>query len=194
MIAGLRGTVFNRESDALLVDVGGVIYRVGTSTTTLTEAGDIGADVFLHTRLVIREDQQALFGFLTEEELTLFELVTGVTGIGPRIGCAILSIFTAEALHQALENEDVNLLSTVPGIGRKTAARMIVELRGKLPPLEGGLTSVAQASPVEREAAAALQALGYSTVEAHTALAGLPKDANMTVEERVVAALRLLGG
>ena len=194
MIAGLRGEVFGRENDALLVDVGGVIYRVGTSTTTLSEAGDQGDAVMLHTQLIVRDDQLALYGFMTEEEMTLFELVTGVTGIGPRIGCAILSTFSAEALHTALEAEDVGLLSTVPGIGRKTAARMIVELRGKLPPLEGGLAAFAQASPVEREAAQALHALGYTTVEAQTALAGLPKDAAMTVEERVVAALKLLGG
>ena len=117
-----------------------------------------------------------------------------MTGIGPRIGCAVLSTFTAQALHEALENEDVNLLSTVPGIGRKTAARMIVELRGKLPPVDDVLGKLSQASPIEREAAQALQALGYSTVEAHTALAGLPKDVPMTVEERVVAALKMLGG
>jgi Holliday junction DNA helicase RuvA len=194
MIAGLRGTVFGRESDSILVDVGGVIYRVGTSTTTLAESGDQDSPILLFTKLVVREDQLALYGFMSEEELTLFELVTGVTGIGPRIGCAVLSTFTSEVLHQALESEDINLLSTVPGIGRKTAARMIVELRGKLPALDADLASMSQASPIEREAAQALQALGYSTVEAHTALAGLPKDAAMTVEERVVAALKSLGG
>lgn len=194
MIAGLRGTVAGRERDSLLVDVSGVIYRVGTSTTTLAEAGADGTPVTLHTRLVMREDQLALFGFLTEEEMVLFDLVTGVTGIGPRIGCAVLSTFTAEALHRALENEDVALLGTVPGIGRKTAARMIVDLRGKLPPLEGGVVAMKQATSVDREAAQALEVLGYSTVEAHTALAALPKDESATVEERIVAALKAMGG
>jgi Holliday junction DNA helicase RuvA len=194
MIAGLRGTVFGRESDALLVEANGVIYRVGTSTTTLARAGDVNDPVLLFTRLVVREDQIALYGFLSEDELILFELVTGVSGIGPRIGCAVLSTFSSDALHRALESEDVTLLSTVPGIGRKTAARMIVELRGKLPAIDGGLTTLAHASPGDHEAAQALLALGYSTVEAHGALAGLPKDAAMTVEERVVEALKLLGG
>lgn len=193
MIAALSGTVFARENESLLIDVGGVIYRVGTSTTTLAEAGEVGREVLVYTRLVVREDQLALYGFLTEEEMTLFDLVTGVTGIGPRIGCAILSTFSAEALHRALEEEDVGLLGTVSGIGRKTAARMIVELRGKLPPMEGGLAALAQSTPVDREAAEALLALGYSTVEAHTALAALPRDASMTVEERVVGALKYLG-
>ncbi len=194
MIAALHGTVFGREQDSLLVDVAGVIYRVGTSTSTLSNAGSEGSLVTLRTRLVVREDQLALFGFLTVEELVLFDLVTGVSGIGPRIGCAILSTFSAEALHRALEEEDVALLGTVPGIGRKTAARMIVELRGKLPPLDGGAAAIGQSSPIDRDAAQALQALGYSSIEAHTALASLPHDDGSTVEERIVAALKMLGG
>lgn len=194
VIAGLRGHLAAKDAESVLVDVGGVIYRVGTSTSTLSEIGGVGEPITLHTRLVVREDQLSLFGFLTEEEIILFDLVTGVTGIGPRIGCAILSRFTPESLHQALSDEDVTLLATVNGIGRKTAARMIVELRGKLPPLEGGFAAAVASSPVDTEAAQALQALGYSAAEAHTALAQLPKDAAMTVEERVVAALRSLGG
>ena len=101
MIAGLRGTVAGKESDAVLIDVNGVIYRVGTSSTTLSELRGEAETVYLHTRLVVREDQLALYGFLSPEEVILFDLVTGVTGIGPRIGCAILSRFTPEALHAA---------------------------------------------------------------------------------------------
>lgn len=193
MIAGLRGEVVAKESDSLLIDVNGVIYRVGTSSTTLSElSGDVEL-VYLHTRMIVREDQMALFGFLTKEEVVLFDLVTGVTGIGPRIACSILSRFTPEALHAALVGEDVTLLSTVPGIGKKTAARMIVELRGKLPALEGGIPGSLAMPPADIDAVEALKALGYTAAEAHAALAGSPRDEGATVEERVVAALQVLG-
>jgi Holliday junction DNA helicase RuvA len=193
VIAGLRGEIIRKEPDAVLIDVGGVVYRVGTSSTTLSELSGDAELVYLHTRLIVREDQLALFGFLTQEEVVLFDLVTGVTGIGPRIACSILSRFTPEALHAALVGEDVTLLSTVPGIGKKTAARMIVELRGKLPALEGGIAGSLAMAPADIEAVEALKALGYTPAEAHAALAGSPRDETATVEERVVAALQLLG-
>lgn len=192
MIAGLRGTVVERDAEAVHLDVGGVIYRVGTSSTTL---GELNADdvVRLHTRLIVREDQLALFGFLTREEIVLFDLVTSVTGIGPRLGCAILSRFTPEQLHGALAAEDITLLATIPGIGRKTAARMIVELKGKLPDLGGALPGGVQRSSADTEAVEALKALGYSAAEANMAIASLPRSESGSVEERVVAALKLLG-
>ena len=193
MIAGLRGEVVGKEVDSVLIDVNGVIYRVGTSSTTLSELRGDAELVYLHTRLVVREDQLALFGFLSQEEVILFDLVTGVTGIGPRIGCAILSRFTPEALHAALVSEDVTLLSTVPGIGKKTAARMIVELRGKLPTIEGGVPGSLAMAPADIDAVEALKALGYTAAEAHAALAGAPRETGATVEERVVAALQTLG-
>lgn len=193
MIAGLRGEVAGKEADSVLIDVNGVIYRVGTSSTTLSEIRGDGELVHLHTRLIVREDQLALFGFLSQEEVVLFDLVTGVTGIGPRIGCSILSRFTPEALHAALVGEDVTLLSTVPGIGKKTAARMIVELRGKLPTIEGGIAGLPAMAPADAEAVEALKALGYTPAEAHAALAGTPRGEGASVEGRVVAALRTLG-
>ena len=117
MIAGLRGTVAGADADGVLIDVHGVIYRVGTSATTIAELGQQSGEVQLFTRLVVREDQMALFGFQSQEELALFDLVTSVSGIGPRLGCAILSRFTPDRLHDALSNGDVTLLATVPGIG-----------------------------------------------------------------------------
>lgn len=193
MIAGLRGEVVGKETDAVLIDVNGVIYRVGTSTTTLSELSGDAETVYLHTRLIVREDQLALFGFLSPEEVILFDLVTGVTGIGPRIGCAILSRFTPEALHAALAGEDVTLLSSVPGIGKKTAARMIVELRGKLPTFEGGVPGSFIGTPADMDTVEALKALGYTAAEAHAALAGTLREEGATVEERIVAALQVLG-
>jgi len=191
MIAGLRGVVAGADVEGVLIDVQGVIYRVGTSSTTIADLAQHVGETQLFTRLIVREDQLALYGFLSPEELALFDLVTSVGGIGPRLGCAILSRFTPERLHAALTSGDVALLATVPGIGQKTAARMIVDLRGKLPQL-GTLTGGIAIAPVDAEAIEALKALGYSVAEANAAIASLPRDTAMTVEERIVAALQLI--
>jgi holliday junction DNA helicase RuvA len=190
MIAGLKGRIERKLDDAALVDVGGVIYRVNTSATTLEEIGDAGEDVRLFTHLYVREDQLALFGFASPEELRFFETLIGVSGIGPKLALAILSRVRGEALAAAISGENADLLATVPGVGRKTAARLILELRGKLVPAGGfpeGLPSQADADVIE-----ALRSLGYTTAEAHGALSRVPRDAEMTVEDRVLSALREL--
>ena len=192
MIAGLRGRIDGKFADSLLVDVGGVIYRVGTSALTLGETGGIGDDVRLHTHLVVREDQLALFGFASADELAVFETLVSVTGVGPRLACAVLSHLRPDALALAISEGDVDRLATVPGIGKKTGARLVVELRGKLPE---GLTSggAASLSSVDDEAVAALRALGYTAAEASSALARNASGPGSTIEERVYAALRDLG-
>jgi Holliday junction DNA helicase RuvA len=190
MIAGLRGRLARKTSDSLLIDVGGVIYRVGTSATTLRDVGDIDADVTVRTHLFVREDQLTLYGFASDDELRLFETLIGVSGVGPRLACAILSHMETERLHEAIAAENADYLATVPGVGKKTAARLILELRGKLAPL-GRATAGAPAS-VDGEVVAALQALGYSAAEAHGAVATMGRQSGATVEERVIAALREL--
>ena len=190
MIAGLRGRLEGKVPDALLIDVGGVIYRVGTSATTLRDIGDVGDDVKLKTHLFVREDQLTLYGFATDDELRLFETLIGVSGVGPRLACAILSHMETERLHEAIAAENADYLATVPGVGKKTAARLILELRGKLAPLGRAATSGAPA--VDTEVVAALQALGYSAAEAHGAVATIARQSGATVEERVIAALREL--
>lgn len=190
MIAGLRGRLDAKLPDSLLVDVGGVVYRIGTSATTLTEIGDVGEEIRLKTHLFVREDQLTLYGFATDDELKLFETLISVTGVGPRLACAILSSLRVDTLHEAIQAGNADLLATVPGVGKKTAARLIVELRGKLP------SSGIPAAPLGRddlEAVEALRALGYTTAEANSAIGRIPANATMTVEERVVAALRELG-
>jgi Holliday junction DNA helicase RuvA len=189
MISGLIGQLDSKLADAVLVNVGGVIYRVGTSTTTINEIGDVGEAVRLSTHLFVREDQLTLYGFATADELRLFETLISVTGVGPRMACAILSHFAPDQLHEAIAQENVDLLATVPGVGKKTAARLIVELRGRLPSVPGvsPLTGGIDADVVE-----ALRALGYTTAEAHSATARTKSTAGATVEERVVAALREL--
>jgi Holliday junction DNA helicase RuvA len=191
MIAGLRGRLDAKLVDAVLVDVGGVLFRANTSGTTLTALGEVGETVRLQTHLYVREDQLALYGFASGEELKLFETLIGVTGVGPRLACAILSKFSPEALHEAIARENTDLLATVPGIGKKTAARLILELRGKL--VSTGGAAAPPAAREDAEVVEALRSLGYTTAEAHAALAGLPRERDMAVEERVVAALRQLG-
>ena len=191
MIAGMRGRIEARTADALLVDVGGIIYRVGTSATTLTDAGDVGETIRLHTFLFVREDQLTLYGFASPEELRLFETLIGVTGVGPRLACAILSRIRTDALIDAIGREDADVLASVPGVGKKTAARLILELRGKLVP--SGLAPAG--GPVGRdnaEVVEALKALGYTAAEATGAVAALPREAGPSVEDRVIAALREL--
>jgi Holliday junction DNA helicase RuvA len=188
VIAGLRGEIVAKSDDAILVDVHGVVYRVGTSTNTLAEVGVAGDSVELHTSLVVREDVLALFGFATVEELRFFEVMTGISGIGPRLACAILSTFKPDGLYAAVQQGDVDLLATVPGIGKKTASRMIVELSGKLPEAQ----FVHDRLVGDRDVIEALRAMGYSASEAQQALIRANISPEMTVEERVVAAFQQL--
>jgi Holliday junction DNA helicase RuvA len=190
VIAGLRGRIESKLTDALLVDVAGVIYRVGTSATTLDDVGGIGESVRLHTFLFVREDQLTLYGFANPDELRLFETLIGVTGVGPRLACAILSRVRTDALHNAIATENADLLATVPGVGKKTAARLILELRGKL--VSAGPLPTTRMTPEDADVIEALRALGYTTSEAHEAAARVPRNGEMSVESRVVAALREL--
>lgn len=193
MIAALRGKLDARLADAVLIDVGGVIYRVNTSSTTLNEIGEPGDEVRLRTHLVVREDQLTLYGFSTSEELNLFETLIGVTGVGPKLACAILSRLKPDALTTAITGENADLLATVPGVGKRTAARLILELRGKLVPVAP--VSPTPGSQTDSEVVAALRALGYTAAEAHGAVARLPREtSDAAVEDRVVAALRDLAG
>ncbi len=193
MIAGLRGVIDGKTADSLLVDVGGMIYRVGTSATTLTDSGDVGDAIRLFTHLFVREDQLTLYGFASMDELRLFETMIAVTGIGPRLGCAILSHIRTDLLYEAIQTENADFLATVPGVGKKTAARLILELRGKLPK---DMAPSIMAAPVgEREQAdviEALRSLGYSVAEAHAAALRSARelDPDATIEDRILAALR----
>jgi Holliday junction DNA helicase RuvA len=188
MIAGIRGVVADREADALLIDVNGVIYRIGTSRRTLDEAGPPGTEISLRTHLFVREDQLTLYGFASAGELAVFESLISVTGVGPRLACAILTRFDAGALQDTIARGDDALLATVPGVGRKTAARLIVELRGKLPETAYTESTIGSA---DQDALEALRALGYSTSEAHAALSRVGT-IDGSSEDRVLAALREL--
>lgn len=166
-----------------MVDVAGIGYKVFVPRQP--EDGE----VLLHTHHVIREDGQFLYGFATREELALFDLLTSVSGVGPRAALALLSISRAPDLAAAIASGDVTSLARAPGVGKKTAERLIVDLRSKVSGLVTGDRLPAPAL-VEDEALAALLALGYTPVEAATALRNAPSAKAATTEERVRAALR----
>lgn len=191
MIAGLIGRVHRLTNDSVLLNVNGVIYQVITSGRTIADIGGEGAEVELHTHFVVREDAQMLFGFLTPSELVWFQTLIGVNGIGPRLACAVLTRFTPEALLDAISREEIALLSTVPGIGKRTASRILLDLRGKLPENLSG--DAVPMSAAHSEVIAALQALGYSSSEAQAAVAQTPEDPGVPVELQVLAALRQMG-
>lgn len=191
MIAGLIGRVHRLTNDSVLLNVNGVIYQVVTSGRTIADIGGVGDEVELHTHFVVREDAQMLFGFLTPNELVWFQTLIGVNGIGPRLACAVLTRFTPEALLDAISREEIALLSTVPGIGKRTASRIVLDLRGKLPENLSGDAVPLRAA--HSEVIAALQALGYSSSEAQAAVAQAPVDPGVPVELQVLAALRQMG-
>jgi Holliday junction DNA helicase RuvA len=195
MIAAVHGQLDGRTADAALVNVGGIVLRVSSSVTTLRTLGEVGTRVSLHTHLWVREDALQLFGFATIEELRLFETLLGVAGVGPRLALSILSFAAPDQIQAAILAEDTALLSKVNGVGRKTAARIILELRGKLTAAVGSVASAGvSADPGTNEVIEALQALGYSTVEAMDALSALGEQSrDLTPEQRVFAALRHLG-
>jgi Holliday junction DNA helicase RuvA len=173
----------------LLIDVHGVIYRVGTSTTTLAELANEQGPVTVHTHLLVREDQLAIYGFASRDELQLFETLITVTGVGPKLGCAILSRLPVDQLRNAIQSGDADLMATVPGVGKKTAARLIVDLRGKLPSVFAGGGS---GRVEDDEVLEALRSLGYTSAEAAEALAGMSVAPGASVEDRVLAALQFL--
>ncbi|HZP96016.1 MAG TPA: Holliday junction branch migration protein RuvA [Candidatus Limnocylindria bacterium] len=185
MIALIRGDVVARGSDHVIVDVRGVGYKVFVPRHPSSDA------VTLHTHQVIREDAHQLYGFETREELALFEMLIGVSGVGPKAAMSILGVARPAQVASAIASGDVAALSKAPGVGKKTAERLIVDLKGKV--ARAGIERETGAMPVDDEAAAALQALGYSAAEALAALRSAPAATTASTEERVTAALRSAG-
>jgi Holliday junction DNA helicase RuvA len=173
MIGSVSGTLVETYPDGALVDVNGVGYRVLAPASVLARMPGAGEKVRLHTHLHVREDALTLFGFTTAEERDVFEVLIGVNGIGPKGGLAVLSVYTPDALRRAILGEDLDALTLIPGVGKKTASRMILELKEKLGAGDADLAPVA-GSPAVREALgevrAALLQLGYTTTEAREAI------------------------
>lgn len=196
MIRLVRGMVVARGKDNLVVNVGspisGVGLRVFVTEPTATQH-NLDDSVTLYTHLHVREDILALYGFATEDELEMFELLLGVNGVGPKVAMATLSTLTPDALRLALANDEPALLARVPGVGKRTAQKIVLELKDKVHPSATGLAALAHTTDVDTEVIDALTALGYSVVEAQRAVQKLPKDV-VSVEERLRLALSQFGG
>lgn len=191
MIAGISGVLEARRADHAIIRVGGFSLRVFAPATTLNRLGEPGAEVSLHTHFQVREDGMALYGFSGEEDRDAFERLIAVSGVGPKIALALLSSMDARTLFKAIADEDQQRLSMVSGVGKKLAAKLVLELKGKLPSLIAlGSASALSGSGNVSEALEALMGLGFSAAEAQQALLKLPQDRPMTLEEQITFALR----
>jgi Holliday junction DNA helicase RuvA len=192
MIASIRGTLLSVGVDHVVVETGGVGFLVYVPRPVLGALGAIGSEVRLYTHLHIREDMLALYGFATLEQRSLFELLLGVTGIGPKVALNLLSAAPSDELRMAIAGGDTARLARVPGIGKKTAERLVLELKGKID--RRGLAAPAAVAPAvmaaNAELAEMLISLGFSAAEASAAIASLPPDAPPELEERLRLALR----
>src|SRR4030066_1214220 len=168
MISVLHGTVISQETDGIIVDVNGIGFHV-LVPRFLKDQVQPGEVVFLYTRLIVREDAWLLCGFETREGRDVFELLLSVNGIGPRLAMSILSTLTPDTIRRAVFNDQAEVFSRVPGIGNKTAQKIVLHLQDRLPSAEG-LEPLSKISDVDTEVLAALTGLGYSLVEGKAAL------------------------
>ncbi|HEY68912.1 MAG: Holliday junction branch migration protein RuvA [Chloroflexi bacterium] len=187
MIARLSGTVWSIGDGHIVVRVGGIGLQVHVPFGVLAQLDGVGQPVELFTHLHVRENDLALYGFLTEEELALFKLLLSISGVGPKVALALLSTVSPDALRQAVVQDEPGILSRVPGIGPKTAKAIIFHLKDKLAPV--GVEAAPLLSEADAEVIAALTGLGFSLVEAQAALQSLPRDEDLSIEERVRRAL-----
>lgn len=187
MIATLRGEITQIEDTALILEVGGVGMRVFAPAPLRTRL-KVGEVAFIYTHLVVREDALTLYGFESQADRDLFNLLLGVDGVGPKVALSVLSTLTLDAVQRAIFAEQADILSRVPGVGKKTAQKIALHLKDKLKPSDA-LAHVAAMTDFDSEVLAALTALGYSVVEAQAAIQSLPKDAPTDVEERLRMAL-----
>jgi len=193
MITSLQGKLEALGSDWAIINVGGIGFQVYTSTTTLSKLGNIGEEVKLHTHLHLREDNAALYGFTSADELGLFQTLIGVSGVGPKLALSMLSAMDVEKLTLAIATGSVDLLTEIPGIGKKTANRLILELKDKIG-ARWITTPTAQLAQDSTEVLAALTSLGYSVSEASRAVATLPLSSDLSLEEKIKLALQYFGG
>ena len=191
MIASVEGRLSAVEERAVIVQVGGIGLRIFVPERFLRTCGPVGTTVSLHTYLYVREDRLMLYGCASDSELKLFRLLLSVSGVGPKVALSMLDTLSDEELRTAIANEQADVLSRVPGIGPKTAKKVVFELKDKV----GVGVFLPQPTVLEEdsEVIAALTALGYSIVEAQTALQHVPVTVR-GVEERLRAALNAFGG
>ncbi|MDD3243822.1 MAG: Holliday junction branch migration protein RuvA [Eubacteriales bacterium] len=192
MYAYITGRLDYKDTESLVVEAGGVGYRILAGARTLSALPECGSTVKVYTYLQVREDAMVLFGFYTAEEKSMFQKLITVNGVGPKVGMAIISGMSVADIAIALVSNDAKAFSRVPGVGKKTAERLILELKeqmgqAELTASDGGVPSIPLGVGLEQEAVQALMALGYSSAEASKAVTAAEGD---TVEARIMNALR----
>lgn len=193
MIASLHGRLESMSDDGVVLNVGGIGFQVYLPTSTLSSLGNIGEEVSLHTHLHLREDSVTLYGFASADELRLFQTLLGVSGLGPRLALAMLSAMSLEQLTMAVATGSTDLLMSIPGIGKKVANRLVLELKDKV--AAGWVTTpAAQLAEENTDVLAALVSLGYSASEASRAVAGLSVSSDLSLEEKIKQALGYFAG
>lgn len=188
MIDIVSGQVASIGKSSIVVMVGGVGLRVNVPKTVFDLVHGTGDAVMLYTHLVVREDALTLFGFTTEEERTVFETLISVSGVGPKLGLSIMGALSIDHLRAAVSREEPEILTRVPGIGKKTAEKIIFELKGKMGTTVGG--GLAAFTDTDGDVIEALTAMGYSIVEAQTAIQSIPRDGPKDLESRIFLALQ----
>ncbi|MDJ0954044.1 MAG: Holliday junction branch migration protein RuvA [Acidimicrobiia bacterium] len=187
MIGRLRGDIAEKTADYVQIDVGGVGYDVAVTPRTVATLPAVGQPAVLHTHLHVREDVMALYGFAGADERDIFQILIGVSGVGPKLALAILATLSPDDLRQLVLSEDVSALTAVPGIGQRSAQKLILELRPKLDVPDSPL----QAGTAVAEVREALESLGYQSAEIRDVLRDVPVDG--PVEESLRQALQELG-
>jgi Holliday junction DNA helicase RuvA len=187
MIATISGRINSIREDSIVVEVSGIGFEVFIPAQMI-DMLKIGESIFLHIYMVVREDSLTLYGFETEEGKEFFDMLLSVNGVGPRLAMVTLSTLTPDAIRRAVVNEQAEIFTQVPGIGKMTAGKILLQLQGKVKAIDG-LEPVAAMSDTDTEVLSALTALGYSVVEAQAAIQAIPMDAPDDVETRLRQAL-----
>jgi holliday junction DNA helicase RuvA len=192
MIASLQGIIDAVSTDSMIVNVNGVGFKVSVPTSVLSELDAVGREVKLYTHLHVREDDLSIYGFGSLDELKLFETLISVSGLGPKTAMGMLSAMSADQVAMAIASGSVEILTTIPGIGKKTADRLILELKDKV----GGVmisTPAGRAAQENVDVITALVSLGYSVQETTRAVNSLPTGKRLSLEDKVKLALQYLG-
>lgn len=192
MIASLQGTIDAFGTDFMVINVNGIGFKVNVTASVLSDTGVVGREVKLYTHLHVREDEMSLFGFGSTDERQLFETLITVSGFGPKTAMGMLSAMNADQLAMAIASGSIEILTTIPGVGKKTAERLILELKDKI----GGVmisTPAGKAAQENADVVTALVSLGYSMTEATRAVGTIPLDKKLSLEDRLKMALQFLG-
>ena len=197
MYAYISGVLQHKGTSIIIVETGGIGYKINASAATLAQLGESGANVKIYTHLHVREDDMSLFGFASQEELSMFELVITVSGVGPKVALALLSAVSPSKFSLSVITGDAKALTQAKGVGLKVAQRIILELKDKLGSIGGDISEIMEsadkimATDEKAEAVNALMALGYTKGEAMSAMAAI-KEINLSAEEYVKKALKQL--